>query len=161
VHIFRRTKTTYFSSAQNHIFFVGPKVHIFRRTKTTYFSSAQNHIFFAGPKSHIFRRPQSAYFSSAPNHIFFVGPKVHIFRRSKPTYFSSGPKCIFFAGAGGGSQQVAGGSHRFAVTVSQFCPLVLNSLPFCHNSPLSKYLIAPFPEEIPPTYHYQLSRVRS
>jgi hypothetical protein len=64
-------------------------------------------------------------------------------------------------GAGGGPRQVAGGSHRLAVAVSQFCPVVLNSLPFCHNSPLSKHLIALFPEEIPPIYHYQLSRVRS
>jgi hypothetical protein len=38
----RRTESAYFSSAQKHIFFVGPKVHIFRRTKSTYFSPDRN-----------------------------------------------------------------------------------------------------------------------
>jgi hypothetical protein len=39
VHIFRRTKSTYFSPDQKYIFFVGAKPHIFRRPKITYFSS--------------------------------------------------------------------------------------------------------------------------
>jgi hypothetical protein len=75
----------YFSKDQKYIFFVGQKVHIFHRTKSSYFLSnqkahifrrAKKCIFFAGPKVHIFRRTKSSYFSSDHKCVFFVGPKV-------------------------------------------------------------------------------------
>jgi hypothetical protein len=102
VHIFRRTRSAYFSPDQKYIFFVGPKVHIFRRTRSAYFSPAQKCIFFVGPKAHIFRQTKSAYFSPAQKCIFSAGPEVHIFRQTTSAYFSPDQKCMFFVGGGNG-----------------------------------------------------------
>jgi hypothetical protein len=76
---------------QKCIFFVGPKVHIFLRTKSTYFSPDQKYIIFVGPEVHIIRRTKSAYFSQDQKCIFFAGPEVHIFRGT-----TSASECAIF-----------------------------------------------------------------